>query len=349
MSSNIGVLLPRKKISLKYLSGKIIAIDALNALYQFLSIIRLPTGIPLTDRKGRITSHLTGLLYRTISLLEESILPVYVFDGKPPKFKHKEIMERMKIKEKFKIEWIQALREGDMVKAFKKSVMTAHLTTEMIEESKELLNLMGIPWIQAPSEGEAQAAYMAIKRDVYAAASQDYDSILFGAPILIRNLGIESRLYYPKRGIFKKLNPEIIELQEVLNKLKINRKQLIDIALLIGTDYNEGIKGIGPKKALKLIRIYGSIERVLKILKVQVDYDIEELRNFFLNPPVTNNYKIEILKPKINELKEFLLSRDFNPHRVNKALNRLEIAHKSTINIIKTQKEISQWLIRNDN
>ncbi len=344
MSSNIGVLLPRKRVSLKYLSGRVVAVDALNALYQFLSIIRLPTGMPLRDHLGRITSHLSGLLYRTISLLEANILPIYVFDGKPPRFKHRELVERRRIKERFTKEWIQALIEGDLVKAFKKSVMTAHLTSSMIEEAKHLLSLMGIPWVQAPSEGEAQAAYMAIKGDVWATASQDYDSLLFGTPILVRNLGIESRLYYPKRGVFVKLNPEVIVLSEVLRVLKINRRQLIDIALLIGTDYNEGVKGIGPRKALKLIRLYGSIERVLRIMNLEVDYDVDELRNFFLNPPVTDDYGMKLPGPKLDELSDFLLSRDFNPHRVNRALSRLEIAYRSVMSILEKQSDMLHWL-----
>ncbi|RLE54243.1 MAG: flap endonuclease-1 [Candidatus Methanomethylicota archaeon] len=342
MSVNIGSLLSRRRISLRQLAGRTIAIDALNALYQFLSIIRLPTGFPLTDHEGRVTSHLVGLFYRTIGFLEKGILPIYVFDGSPPKFKMREVYERRRVREKFTLEWIEALREGDIAKAFKKSVMTARVTSEIINESKYLLSLMGVPWVQAPSEGEAQAAYMTVKGDVYASASQDYDSILFGSKVLIRNLAIESKQFYPKKGIFKKLQPEIIILDEVLSELKISRQQLIDIAILIGTDYNEGIKGIGPKKALKLIRIYGSAEKVIKALNVQVDFDIEAIRNFFLNPPVTNQYSITVNEPKIGEIKTYLMSRQFNAQRVEKALERLLVAYEK----IKTrcfQQELLRW------
>ncbi|MCS7385360.1 MAG: flap endonuclease-1 [archaeon GB-1867-005] len=343
MSANIGSMLAKKRISLRQLAGRTIAIDALNALYQFLSIIRLPTGVPLTDSEGRVTSHLVGLFYRTISLLEKGILPIYVFDGPPPKFKMKEVIERRKIRERFAREWIEALREGDIAKAFKKSVMTARVTSEIIRESKYLLDLMGIPWVQAPSEGEAQAAYMAMKGDVYASASQDYDSILFGAPVLVRNLAVESRQFYPKKGVFKKLWPELISLEESLNKLKLTRRQLIDIAILIGTDYNDGVRGIGPKKALKLIRLYGSAEKVVRALNVEVDFDIEAIRSFFMNPPVTDRYKVSFNEPKIDEIKCFLISRQFNIKRVERALDRLKLAFRNIRNS-RMQRELFKWL-----
>lgn len=344
MSSNIGPLLARRRISLRYLSGRIVAVDALNALYQFLSIIRLPTSLPLMDLQGNITSHLVGLFYRSISLLENRILPVYVFDGSPPKFKRRELEERQKVKEKFTREWIEALSRGEIEKAFKKSVMTVRVTTSIINEAKYLLDLMGLPWIQAPSEGEAQAAYMARRGDVYASASQDYDSILFGAPLLVRNLAIESRQFYPKQRIFKKLHPELISLNETLSNLKITREQLIDIAILIGTDYNEGVKGIGPKKALKLIKTYGSFEKVVKALKINVDFDFESIRNLFLDPPAIDNYEIIFREPKLNEIKSFLLSRQFNPERVKRALIRLEKAFKNIRAMKTSQQELLKWI-----
>ena len=347
MGVNLRDLIPEEAvetIELNQLRGKTLAIDAYNALYQFLSIIRQPNGTPLKDSKGRITSHLSGLFYRTVNFLEAGIKPVYVFDGTPPEIKELEIERRKKIKKEAAKRYEEALKKGDLEAARTYAQQTATLTEEMVNDAKRLLDALGIPWVQAPSEGEAQAAYMAIKGDVWATASQDYDSLLFGTPILVRNLGIESRLYYPKRGVFVKLNPEVIVLSEVLRVLKINRRQLIDIALLIGTDYNEGVKGIGPRKALKLIRLYGSIERVLRIMNLEVDYDVDELRNFFLNPPVTDDYGMKLPGPKLDELSDFLLSRDFNPHRVNRALSRLEIAYRSVMSILEKQSDMLHWL-----
>ena len=342
MSSNIGVLLPRKRVSLKYLSGRVVAVDALNALYQFLSIIRLPTGMPLRDHLGRITSHLSGLLYRTISLLEANILPIYVFDGKPPRFKHRELVERRRIKERFTKEWIQALIEGDLVKAFKKSVMTAHLTSSMIEEAKHLLSLMGIPWVQAPSEGEAQAAYMAIKGDVWATASQDYDSLLFGTPRLVRNLTISGRRKLPKKREYIEISPEVIYLDKVLKKLKITREQLIDIAILIGTDYNpDGVKGVGPKTALKLIRFHGSLKKALKeIREAHFPVDPDEIKKIFLEPRVTSNYKLSWNEPDRDKIVKVLCDEhDFSLDRVQRAVDRALKAYEELVK----QVSLERW------
>ncbi len=326
LGTNIGELLKRETSSLTKLSGKALAIDALNAIYQFLAIIRLPNGTLLRDRRGRATSHLMGLFYRTINFLEHGIKPIYVFDGRPPRLKEKTLEERRLIKEKFSREWREALEQGDMVKAFKKSVMTAHVDDVIISESKELLTLMGVPWVQAPSEGEAQAAYMASRGDVWASASQDYDSLLFGAPRLVRNLTIAGKKYYPKKGIVEDLIPEVIRLDEVLSSLGITREQLIDVAMLVGTDYNEGVKGIGPKTALKLIKRYGSIEEVVRARRIELGFDPEEVRRIFLNPEVSDQYELIWGEPEYAGIREFMLERDFSAERVDRGLERLRKA-----------------------
>ena len=342
MTSNLGILFPRKQIRFKSLIGSVVSIDAFNMLYQFLSIIRLPTGIPLLDSKGNVTSHLAGIFYRLINLLESKITPILVFDGFPPNLKRKEILRRKVVRRRYFKEWRKALEQGDLVRAFKKSVMTAKVNSKIICESKKLLSLMGIPYVQAPSEGEAQAAYMTAKGDTYFTASQDYDSLLFGSPRLIRNLAVESRRFYPKKGIFKKLSPELIELEEVLTFLKVDRCQLIDIAILTGTDYNVGVKGIGPLKAHKLIRKYGSLEKVLSNLGIEVKFDIEAVREFYLNPPVTDNYKITVSEPKLKDLRDFLLSKNFNSKRVDRGLERLRLAY-NRLDKFKVQRLLYEW------
>ena len=208
LGSPIGVLVQREKISLDHLRGRVIAIDAFNALYQFLSIIRLRDGTPLKDSNGRVTSHLSGLFYRTVNLIEYGIRPVYIFDGKPPKLKERTLIEREAVKAKFTEKWQEAVKKGDLSAAFKKSVMTSRLEKGMVPEAHQLLEMMGVPRINAPSEGEAQAACMAKEGSCYAAASQDYDSLLFGSPRLVINLTIAGKRYYPKRGIAVDLIPE---------------------------------------------------------------------------------------------------------------------------------------------
>jgi flap endonuclease-1 len=320
-------------------NGWTIAIDAYNTLYQFLSIIRQPDGTPLVDRRGRVTSHLSGVLYRTTNLIENGIKPVYVFDGKPDELKNNTIAQRKAVKEKAKEEYEKAIEEGDLEKARMKAQQTSKLTWEMVDETKRLLELMGIPYVQAPSEGEAQASYMSAKGDVNATASQDYDSLLFGAPKLIRNLTITGRRKLPRKRIYVNIEPEIIHTEKNLQFLGITRKQLVDIAILVGTDFNEGIRGIGPKKALKLIQKYGTLENVIKNKGYEIP-NYERVREIFLNPKVTDDYELKWNGPNADGIKEYLCKeRDFSENRVSSAINRLIEARKKA-----GQTTLDAWL-----
>ncbi len=338
MGVDISDIVESKEIEFEELKGKSIAIDGYNTLYQFLSIIRQSDGTPLMDKNGRITSHLSGLFYRTVNIIELGIKPAFIFDGKPPELKGRTIVERIERREKAEQEWKEALESGDMEKARVMSQQSSKLTKDMVEESKQLLTFMGIPWVQAPSEGEAQAAYMAMKGSVYASASQDFDSLLFGAPKLIRNLTITGKRKIPRKNIYKEIKPEIIELNSVLNKLEISREQLIDIGILIGTDFNEGVKNIGPKKALKYIKTYGSLEKVMESLKIEIqNYDI--IRKIFLKPDVTDNYILEWKDVNEKELINFMVNlHDFSEERVISAIEKLKAFKK-----VRSQKSIDQW------
>jgi len=333
---NLKELIPdqaRKTIELIELKGKVVSIDGYNALYQFLTAIRQPDGTPLRDSKGRITSHLSGLFYRTINLLEHGIKPVYVFDGKPPELKAMEIARRKKIKEEAVKKYEEALAKGDLEAAKRYAQMASKLTEDMVDAAKKLLTAMGIPWVQAPAEGEAQAAHMAAKGDVWATGSQDYDSLLFGAPRLVRNLTITGKRKLPRKDVYVEIKPEVIILDELLKTLGITREQLIDIAILLGTDYNpEGVKGIGPKTALRYIKTYGSLEKVLKVVKAEFPVDPLKIKEYFLNPPVTDNYKIEWKEPNKEEVIKILVYEyDFSETRVKNALNRLEKAYREHV------------------
>ena len=318
--------MPKTKTDLKSLSEKSIAIDAYNALYQFLAIIRQPDGTPLKDNTGRITSHLSGLFYRTANLVEMDIKLVYVFDGVPPALKEVEIKRRAKVKKEALIKYERALQEGRMEEARTYAQMTSRLKDYMAEDSKRLLTQMGVPWVQAPSEGEAQAAHLAKKGDTNYCASQDYDSLLFGAPMLLRNVTISGRRKLPRKPVYVEVVPEIIELDQVFKELNITREQLIDIGILVGTDFNpEGVKGIGPKTALKLIKQHGSLEKLLPTLKeTEVPVEPQRIREIFLNPKVTDNYKLTWKEPDIEGVVNFLCrERDFSEERVRKALKKM--------------------------
>jgi flap endonuclease-1 len=332
---------------LRVLRGKVIAIDAYNALYQFLAAIRQPDGTPLMDSQGRITSHLSGLFYRTINLVENGVKPVYVFDGKPPELKAREIEKRKAIKEEASKKYEEAIKAGDLEAARRYAAMASKLTDSMVEDAKRLLSAMGIPWVQAPAEGEAQAAYMARVGDAYATASQDYDSLLFGSPRLIRNLTISGKRKLPKKEEYVEIFPEIIELDKLLMKLGLTREALIDIGILVGTDYNpDGFEGIGPKRAYQLIKAYGSIERIPKaLLKSPVEVDIAFIKQYFLNPPVTKNYKLDWNEPDAKLVIEILVKEhDFSEDRVRNALERLIKAYREHIK--GSQLGLAKWFTK---
>lgn len=339
---NLRDLVPKVTVNLRDLAGKSIAIDAYNTLYQFLAIIRQPDGTPLKDHTGRVTSHLSGLLYRTANLVELGIKPIYVFDGVPPALKEVEIKRRAKIKEEALIKYEKAIREGKIEEARTYAQATSRLKDYMAEDSKRLLSLMGIPWIQAPSEGEAQAAHLAKKRNADFCASQDYDSLLFGAPTLVRNVTISGRRKLPRKNVYIEVVPEIVELDKVLKHLGITHAQLIDIGILLGTDYNpNGVKGIGPKTALKLIKEHGSLEKVLPHLpEAEFPVDPAKIREIFLNPKVSDNYTLEWREPDMEGVVNFLCRQhDFSEDRVRKALEKMTTSLKKS----KGKTTLEQW------
>src|SRR6266446_6221765 len=320
---DLGDLVPHRKITLDELSGKTFAVDAYNALYQFLAIIRGPTGAPLMDRRGRVTSHLSGLLYRTTNLAERGIRLVYVFDGIPPARKETEIKRRRAVKEEATVKYEAAISRGEVEEAKKYAQATASLKDMMVEDAHRLLEYLGVPYVQAPSEGEAQAAYMASRGDVWAAVSQDYDSLLFGARRLVRNLAITGKRKLPMREAYVQVEPELVDLASTLQALQLSREQLVDLGILIGTDFNPGgFKGIGPKTALKLVRERGTIERIAESNKdVVPPPELDRIREIFLKPAVTSNYTLNWGESDVKSLVRFLCGeRDFNEERVRTAV-----------------------------
>jgi flap endonuclease-1 len=338
MGTNLADLVVAQPRGLEDFRGKAIAIDAYNTLYQFLSIIRQPDGTPLMDRQGRITSHLSGVIYRVSNFLQAGIRPVFVFDGEPPRLKAATLEGRAEAKRRAKKAWEEALLEGDLAKARTKASQTARLTDEMVDQAKDLLRLLGLPTVQAPGEGEAQAAHMARRGDVFAAGSQDYDALLFGAPVLVKNLAITGRRKLPRKDVYVEIRPELIELQGTLEALGVTREQLVDMALLIGTDFNEGIKGIGPKKALHLIRTHGRLEDVLAAVEGDVP-NYEAVRAIFLRPRVSDEYAIEFRPPDEEGVRSFLCDGfDFSERRIEAALAKVREASGE-----RTQRSLDQW------
>ncbi len=340
MGVKISSLVTKEKITLESLANKTLAVDALNTLYQFLSIIRQYDGTPLKDTHGNITSHLSGLFYRSINQMSAGVHLVYVFDGKAPDLKTTTTNKRRAVRKEAREKWQEALEKGDLIEAKKHAQASVEMTEDILAESKELLAALGIPVVQAPSEGEAQASYMAKKGDVYAVASSDLDSILFGAPRLIRNLNITGKRKIPGTGAYRDVVPEVLSCNKILKELGITHEQLINLGILIGTDYNPGgIKGIGPKTALKLVRKHPKFDDLMANVKWESETSPEKIRDFFLSPPVTNGYSLEQGVPDIEKVKKILCGRhEFSGERVDNTFKKLlELDEK------KKQTTLGKW------
>jgi len=332
---------PKRAAALSELSGKRFAVDAYNAIYQFLSSIRQPDGTPLSDSNGNVTAHLTGIFYRNARLLENGIRPIYVFDGKPPEFKSDVINERSDRKREAEAAWKNALEKGDMASAKKYAQASSRLTHAMVEESKELLRFMGIPVVEAPSEGEAQASQMVIEGTADAAASQDMDCLLFGAPLLLRNLSVGGRRKMPGRNDYVEIEPEFIELQSALDALGVTRQQLVWMGILIGTDFDEGVKGIGPKKAHKIVRECKTLrEAAEKAGAVDEMPLFEAVEHFFLEPPVEKGVKVASEKMDREKIVSFLCGKhDFSEERVSRTCSAAEKKMKE----VGAQTRLGSW------
>jgi len=318
-------ILKREQTSLKALKGASFAIDASIEIHQFLALVRKRDGSLFTDSHGRVTSHLIGLLTRTSRLMADfDMKPVFVFDGKPNQLKRRTIEMRREARKKAEVEYVEAVSKKDYAKAWSKAVMTGRVTGSVLDDSKRLLTLMGIPWLEALEDAEAQASYMAARGDVWAVGSKDYDCLLYGAPILARYLTLTGREWLPAQQRSRPLIPELIKLSENLTLLGITREQLVNIAILVGTDFNQGVKGVGPKKALKLVQDYGSIEQMPKEIRSKLTEDLNDVRQVFLKPRVVEKYVLKRSSPDRDGLVKFLSEeRGFNKERVERLTERL--------------------------
>ncbi len=339
MGIDLGDVVVKHETSLQAWSGQRVAFDAWNVLYQFLSNIRQPDGTPLKDRQGRITSHLAGILYRTSNLVEAGIKPVFVFDGEPHFLKRETLAARSARRESATAEYEEALAAGDTEKAYSKAQQTSKMTKDMAQEAMELLESLGVAVVQAPGEGEAQAAWMCADGQVDAVASQDFDALLFGTPTLLRNMTLSGRRKLPGKQVWVDVAQERIDLQESLEAIGLDRERLIDVALLVGTDFHPGIKGIGAKKAIQIIQKHGELEALLERLQADPDSaktaaersileqgqalsERDTVRQIFLDPPHTS---VALDTPKLDaeRVRRIMVKEhDFSEDRVDGALKK---------------------------
>jgi len=344
MGLNIREIISRRELDMRELKGKTLCVDAFNTLYQFLSTIRQADGTPLQDENGEITSHLSGIFYRTLALLKEEIKLIYVFDGEPPALKGKIHKRRGKARESAKEKYEAARADEDFEVMKRYSSQLIRLDDKIIEESKELLKALGVCVIQAPSEGESEAAYLAKRENIFASVSQDYDSLIFGVPILIRNLTVSRKKRTPSGYV--EVKPEKIVLGEVLKELEIDLDQMICLAILVGTDYNpKGIPRIGQKKALKIVqefktpeKIFGSVQEKIEELSGEDKFDWKVIYSLFRAPKV-NDFDVEFPNPDFDKVREILVSRHgFSEERVNNQLEKL-----NKLKLSKDQKSLNKW------
>ena len=322
-------LIISEEIKLDDLKNKVIILDAYNVLYQFLTTIRGMDGTPLKDSKGNTTSHLVGLFSRTTSLMQKGIKPAFVFDGKPPELKQKVHEQRNALKIEAEKKFLEAKERMDVEEMKEYAARTSRLSKDMVEEAKKLVSLLGIPSIQAPSEGEAQAAYMVKEGNGFAVGSQDFDSLIHGATKLVRNLSISGRRKRGKTAAYDTVKPELIDLSENLNNFGIDQNQLIALAMMIGTDYNPGgIKGIGPKNALKLVKQYKTdFDALFKEVKWNDFFDFEWTEVYYLikKIPVTDDYELKWENADNEAIFKFLVDEhDFSEERVKSTLEKLK-------------------------
>jgi flap endonuclease-1 len=333
MGVNIKDLVKRTDVSIDQLTKKKFSVDGFNTLYQFLATIRQPDGTPLKDSNGRVTSHLNGLFNRSVHLMRHDLRLAFVFDGEVPKLKELERRRRRKLKEEAQAKFTQAKKSEDIEMMKKYASRTTRLTTEMVDQAKQLLDALGIPWVQAPSEGEAQAALMAKEGLVYAAVSQDYDTLLYEAPRLIQNLSVSAKKKVPGKLSYQAVSPSMITLKDVLKDLDITQDKLISLCMLIGTDYNPGgVRGLGPKKALALVKKHEHISDVFK----EADFDNkcsvewQQIFDLFKNMPVKKDVKLEWRDPDQDKVKELLIDDfGFSKNRVTSQLERLQAYTKA--------------------
>lgn len=333
-------ILKREQTSLKALKARSFAIDASIEIHRFLALVRKPDGTLFTDQAGRVTSHLIGLLTWTSRLISEfEMRPVFVFDGIPNALKKRTLDARRAARQKAEAEYSKAVSAGNLPKAWSKAVMTGKVTREVLTDSKRLLSLMGVPWLDAPEDAEAQASFMAARGDVWAVGSKDYDSLLYGAPILARYLSIAGQEFLPAQRRMRRLVPELVKLNDNLRELGISREQLVDLAILVGTDFNEGVKGVGPKKALSLIRKCGSIDQIPESIGVQLPPDVEPVRSIFLHPRVLHAFSLEASRPDRDGLVDFLVKeRAFSEDRVSKTAEKLVYSYEHR------ESGLTKWL-----
>ncbi len=352
MGVKLQQIINAKKIDFQRLAGKIIAVDAPNIIFSLFNFARKNTentnNSLILDRTQRPISHLYGLLYRINFYYNKKIFPVFCFDGKVSQLKR--IITKDQLKDfLFTQNWYkQAIEGGNKELARKIALSKEYLWQNIIQESKHLLGALGIPYIESPSSAESQCAYLVKRHFAHFSNSQDYDSLLFGCPHIIQNLSKSMRRKVQGRWTYNRVEPVLINLEKNLHQLQISIFQLVDMALMIGTDYFPGIKGIGPKKALHLIRKYKNIEQIIIQEKSNYDFDyltpeiIKNVRKIFLIPDVIESIdNIHWNHPNRSQVISLLChEHNLNKERVVRNFDKFETNYENCREYFLFQKKV---------
>ena len=319
MGCNLKDLVRPQSIDLNDLAGERVAVDVFLSAYQFITAMTSEDGRPLS-RDGKPVAHIMGFLDRATALLAAGIAPVFVFDGRPHILKQDTLNERRDRKKNAQIRWKVAIEEGDMKAAKKIGPQIAEYTREMVQETKDLFDTLGVAWIEAPMEAEGAAAVRARRGELHAVATQDWDALLYGSPIMIRNL-----MSHGTRKFGRTLTAEKIVLSDVLEEHEITQEQLVDLGIMIGTDFHPGFRGIGPKTGLKLIKAHGTLESVAEVKGHIVPENIDDIRELFHNHPIHTDVNLPETGRAVEEqIRRFVQKeRGFSENRTERALERL--------------------------
>ncbi|XP_054275320.1 flap endonuclease 1-like [Macrosteles quadrilineatus] len=317
-----------KETDLKSYFGRKVAIDASMCLYQFLTAVR-SEGNQLTSSDGETTSHLMGTFYSNIRLMENGIKPIYVFDGKPPNLKSGELEKRAERREEAKKQLEQAESTGDTEAMDKFNRRLVKVGKQHVQECKDLLKLMGIPYFEAPGEAEAQCAALVKAGKVYATATEDMDALTFGSNVLLRHITFSAA---------RKIPIQEFHLDKVLAGLELNQSEFIDLGILLGCDYCDSIRGIGPKRAMELIQKHRNIETILDNLDknkftVPSDWIYKEARELFVHPEVADCESLEFkwVEPDEEGLVKYLCGdKQFNEERVRNGVKKLRSSRSNS-------------------
>jgi len=312
-NSDLRSLAAIEDVSFEDVSGSVVAVDAHNWLYRYLTTtVRFTRDGAYTTTDGTEVANLIGVVQGLPKFFEHDLTPVFVFDGAVTDMKDDEIQERREQREQREEKLADAREAGDVTEVARLDSQTQRLTDAILRTTRRALELLDVPVIEAPAEGEAQAAHMARQGDVDYVGTEDYDALLLGAPLTLRQLTSSG-------------DPELMDFETTLDAHAITWEQLVDAAILMGTDFNAGIDGVGPKTAVKLVKEHGDLWGALEARDAHVD-NADRIRDMFLTPAVTDDYDLDLtMNPDVEAAREYVTGEwEIAADEVERGFERIE-------------------------